>query len=285
MTEMDPAKNLPNQPQPAKRKKRSATLRLAGVVLGLLLCGLAVLWFIPSRKEPQIVWLTPAEAAQALSGGKPGPLQTVRQSAKSLLAWVRHFYRSPMAASYAVQFQFFSVSPEADVPGVFGPPASTNGNGQRAWLVSAVDFTTLKQKRKVANGVTLLFAPTISVTDGEEAQTILGTRVSIPPTGPIPTNSGVPAKPLLVPAGYAMDIRPQFVPGEEGLVRLPVIASLTEPVNVAGVTTSLKMDFFTAARALVPYGGALVIECPNRDATNPTNYLMIVAPGFPPTIW
>ncbi len=277
---MDSSQDSPTLTPRPTGKKRSAVWWLVGAVLSLLLFGLIVLFVTPTRTEPSLVWLTPAQAQQMTN---PGLLTRLTQSAKTWLTGLRRrFFRGPPAGRILLQFQIFSVSPEANLPALLGAPASTNADGRRAWMLSASDYTSKKQDPdfRHKHGLTGLFSPGVLTTDGQQARMNMGTSIPSGPPSSLTTGPKGPYRAPTIFTGTAIDVVPQSIPGVERLIRLQVTASSTEIGTVSATNVILKTNFFTASQALVNSGGALVIECPNSDAANPTNYLMIVAPGY-----
>ena len=273
---MDSSQDSPTPTPRPTGKKRSATRWVVATVLGLLLFGLIVLVVVPVRTEPTMVWLTPAQAQQI---SNPGMLTRVTQSAKIWFVGIwRRFFRSPATGWILLQIQVFTVSPQANLPALLGPPTSTNADGRKAWILAASDYAARKPNLKQANGLAGVFSPSVLTIDGQQARMMMGGTVPVGPPGQSPNKTGPPASPTVF-AGYSVDVVPQSIPGVARLVRLQVMASSTEIGTVTATNVILQTNFFTASRTLVPSGGALVIECPNADATNPTNCLIIVYPA------
>jgi hypothetical protein len=275
---MDSTQDSPNPTPCSAANTRCAALRLIAVTLCLLLLGLIALFLIPARTEPPIVWLTPAQVER---NQHPGALGKVVRSAQNWFARVRErLYRNQRVGSIQVQLRICSISPQADLSSLLGPPVSTNVDGQQAWLLSPADYATLKPNLRRTNGLTALGSPTAIIDDGRQAQMMIGNSIPTGPTNPLPPGPRGPSPAPSVFAGITIGVTPKSIPGVERLVRLPVTACSTEVVSATTSNVVLKTNFFIASRARVHSGGALVITCPNADAANPTNYLIIVAPGY-----
>lgn len=261
---------------PPQRKKRTAAW-LIGIVLCLSLVGLIALFAIPTRNEPLLVWLTPAQTEQIKH---PGMLTRIMQAAEDRFVTFRQRHLgSPTVKRTLLQFHVFEVSPHEHLTTLLGPPSATNADGRRAWLLSGSDYSLVKGDFRLEPWLTNAFSPAVLTADGQHAQMNMGTIV---PTGPpVPVGTPGPAAPPTIFVGNSIYVFPQSLPGPERLVRLTVIVSSTDFGGFTGTNVNLKTNFFTASRTLVPSGGALIIECPNGDVSNPTNYLLIAAPEIP----
>lgn len=62
-----------------------------------------------------------------------------------------------------------------------------------------------------------------------------------------------------------------------GSVKL-LLGAISTQLAGQSTTNGLKTNFSAACRVILPDAGALVMNCRNADASNPTNYWLIVSP-------
>ena len=279
VTDMDSNQDSPTLTPRPTGKKRSAVRWVFAGLLCLLALGLIVLFVAPAETEKQIVWLTPAQAQETHPAENGGPLARVRQSAKNLVVRMQHyFFENSPSRKILSHFQIFSISPLANLTALLGPPASTNVDGRQAWLLSPSDYVALIPNLEREKGFTELFSMGGEDANGQQGQMRIGSVIPVGLTNRLPPGQRRPLAAPVVFAGTAIDFVPKSVPGAQRLVRLQVTVSSTAAAGTATSNVVIRTNFFTASRTLVQSDGALVIECPNANSTNPTNFLLLVSP-------
>jgi len=237
-------------PSPTKplRKRWLIYTFAAIVVVG----AVAVVLMTPRRETgDKFVWMTSAQLAQTL---KPGMLTRIKYQ---ILRWPgpwRWFQSHKPVIQIDVQV--------LDIPNgrVLAPLAQvdscwTNHDNQVAWIVGTDELKNVNQALK---GPEVKGDMRLTVADGMQAA--------------IATGTAIPATSLF--CGTSAQLLSKI---DHGKFKLLVQATSTEPAPVHPlVTASMQTNLSIACRALVPNGGALIIEdCANRHSG--TNCCMIIS--------
>jgi len=240
---------------PAALRRRRALLRFLAVSISLLVI-LVILFLAFAPSDSQFAWLTPAQMAQATHAG---PLTQLKYKLIRLAGPLMRFYHShrPNILISSNILRISSPAPPADL----GPPFITNSGGMSAWILSPAELLSFRQALKTNTTMTMLSSPSIQTASGGSAQAMIGQSISFSPGGI--TNIGV-----------TLDTAPT---ASGDLVKMLLGASSTELAGQS-ITNGIKTNFSAACRVVLPDAGALVINCRNADATNPTNYWLIVSP-------
>jgi hypothetical protein len=240
---------------PAPRARRlKGFLRLLFLAI-LLLVAVAIVIISVSRTNSlqRMTWLTPAEMAQAKSGGR---IAVIKARFEWLIGPLRRFIHRGPKALLNVRTLIYTVSPSAAGKINPGTPASTNDNGMRAWILSPDSLSSFRQSLKAAPGVDMQSAPEVSTADGLRSVVTVGNFSII---------NGVS-----VPIGVNVDIIPRVSRGN-----LKILVSLTDTETNTTPPPFVRTNLDISCRASIPNGGALVIDAGNT-ATN--HYWVLLTP-------
>jgi hypothetical protein len=258
MLAMDsPPPTFETPPAAATPNRRCVVRRFLAVSVSLLVI-LVVLVLVFASPNPQFVWLTPAQMTQA---SHPGPLTQLKYKLIRLAGPLMRFYHSHRP-NISISSNILATSSPA-APASLGAPFITNAGGMNAWILSPAELASFRQALKTNSGVTMLSSPSMQTPSGVATRALVGQF--------IPLSPGVSAN-----IGITMDAT---ATAYSGSVKMLLGVNSTE-LSGASTTNGLtiKTNFSTACRVLLPDAGALVINCRNADATNPTNYWLIVTP-------
>jgi hypothetical protein len=250
---------LPSEtpPAPFARNRPRAVRHFLAVFASLVLVlVLFVLFLTLASPNPQFVWMTPAQMAQATH---PGPLTQLKYKLIRLAGpLMRYYHRN--RPNIVISSNIITIS-SPSAPAALGAPFITNAAGMSAWILSPAELLTFRQALKTNTSVTMLSSPRILTASGGMARAVIGQSITLSSGGA--TNVGITLDTVTT--------------ASSGSVKMLLGASSTE---LAGhfIANGLKTNFTAACRVLLPDAGALVINCRNADATNPTNYWLIVSP-------
>jgi hypothetical protein len=226
---------------PSGRKNRSPLLYLA---LGAILAFVLVIAFIlfTSSHRKKIVWMSPAEVAQAVKGGMLRRMKywVIRQTAPLLR------YYHPQHPSIIVDASVLKFSAQASGRNGLGVPISTNADGMRAWILSPTELKDLQTQFKTNDGITVMYRPRIQ------------------------TRDGMPA--ILSPGNLTLNLFPKVVSGS-----VKMILSVTSPTAFP-LTPAVQTNLISACAVLTPNGGALVLDAGKAMDTNGGSYWFILSP-------
>jgi hypothetical protein len=242
-------------PAAAAPNRRRALLRFLAVGVSLLVI-LVVLFLAFASPNEQFAWLTPAQMAQATHAG---PFTQLKYKLIRLAGPLMRFYHRNRPNILISSNILKTSSPAA--PADLGPPFITNSGGMSAWILLPAELTSLRQALKTNSAVTMLPSPRIQTASGGAAMAMVGQSITVSPGG-------------ITNIGITLDT---VVTASSGSVKMLLGASSTELAGQS-ITNGIKTNFSAACRVVLPDAGALVINCRNSDASNPTNYWLIVSP-------
>ena len=230
--------------------------------LFFLVCVLFVIVVIvclPPTQEPRFVWLTPAQAAQA---NRVGPLTSLKYKLMRMAGPLMRYYhghRPNIRISTSIM-----MSPATAGQPALGAPFVTNDRGMSAWILSSTNLNSFQQVLKANSKSEVAARMTIQMANGMHAS--IGYGVQHVPIAPgIFTNVG--------------DFINVVAKSSSSSINLMLDVSSTELAGVPGTNRpSIKTNFCTACRVVLPDASSLVINCGNADTNNSTNYWLIVSP-------
>ena len=231
-------------------RKRWRIRILAGVVV--IAAIMAVVMTSPRETPDEFVWMTPAQVAQSLT---PGRLTRLKYKVMRWPGPWRWFPRSKRVIR--IHMQVLAVT-NGVVP-AFAQVDScwTNRDNKVAWIAGPDDLKEVEQNLK-DSGAKTKGEMSLTVPDGMQASMASGT--AIPATSSF---SGTSAQLLAKIEHVKFNLLVEATSSEPA----PPHAILT-----AGVQTNLSI----ACRALVPNGGALIVEGAGNGVSG-TNYYMIIS--------
>jgi hypothetical protein len=238
-------------------KRRRALWRFLAVSVSLFAI-LVILFLAFVSSNPQFVWLTPAQIAQA---GRPGLLTRLKYQLIRLAGPLMRYYHSH-GPNIMITSSIIRMSPGTGPPAL-GAPVASDASGMSAWILSPAQLASLRQSLRTNPAAFLLLSPSILTSSGVQSRASVGQSVPLAPG--IYTNVGI-----------TLDATAK---ASSGSINLLLNASSTALSALPGSNgPSIKTNFSTACRVMLPDAGGLVISCKNADPANPTNYWVVVSP-------
>jgi len=256
---------FPPQPvSPPQRRRAPGALWLVAIPL-VLLAVFGV--FSPSTsKNATLIWLTPAEFAQAM--GEPPPtslrykLRILTGPIKQLLLRNSLVNREPIVR---VDSNVWLLSPDTADQLNLGLPTGANTTGKRVWILTSADFIAFRQRLNAVHKTSRLGKPVSLNVDRIKSQASMGSRITI---GDSSVDVGLEIK--FIPGGKYDSIN--LMAGVTDLQ----IASASSTSSLPNVNTNIAV----ALTALIPNSGALVIDGGKTRKSGKSNFLVVLSPVF-----
>jgi hypothetical protein len=257
----DPQPTLSGEPTPPPPRAASRGRRwllLGAAAIGILLL-IGVVWLSFSSPPSQsIALISPAEAARATA---PRPFAQLRYKIRQFIypVW-RHFQRRLQSVS--INTTFLALPPLSLEQTGLGPPATTNADGLRAWILTLADLDTVKERFKVMHGYEVLSSPSAYAANGYPVYMGVGhaTRIG--------TNS--------ITGNIYLNIIPTVRPGSLSLVITASDADyphLNSSNPQPGIT-----NFLAAFKATLPPQGAVILyDEVHTNAGGKLHWLLLTA--------
>jgi hypothetical protein len=245
-----------NVPGPAPARHGRVTV-LAGAAI-MLLFGLGLYFALRPVPANDLIWLTPAQFAQA---SHAGPWTRLKYRVKALLGPALKYVR-PSRPNIITRETMLALNAEAArLAEPQRPAMATNTAGISVWELSAAELKAVQQRLPTLPG----------------AQTLR--------TGAIVTASGGQARLMMLdaqspgarsaPAGLTCDASAKYSGG--AICLLLGLTSTEKAPAGAGQSQSLQTNFTFACRARLENAGALLIERRADGSSASTNYWFIVS--------
>jgi hypothetical protein len=245
------------KPAPASPQRRPLKLALAGIVVAGLVLLVIVLFLRITHAEPKLTWLTTAEWSRAT---RTGTFTRLKYKLMNLTAplWQRWMNRMTIN----IQSTLLTLSDEAAQQLLLPPPAATNADGLRAWILSPAELSAFKQLLKTNSGASIGSQARITTRDGSQAQVSVGDRLTAG------TNSAF--------AGLTVDLVPKVAAGS---IRLMVGVLSTGAADPASdPRTVVQTNFAAACRGWLPSAGGLLMEGGRAEKAAGTRQWFLIAP-------
>jgi hypothetical protein len=224
-----------------------------------ILILLGSLFIYLTSSQSQFTWLTPAQFAQA---NRPGALALLKYKLIKLGGPLMRYYHSHRP-NIKISITVATLSTASEQPGL-GAPFTTNTDGMSAWVLSPAALAALQQALKTNSAASFVSHMITHTGNGQQAGMRRGGQSILLASG------------TYAYTGNSVDV---VAKTSSTSIDLLLDASSTELSAVSTTNgPTVKTNFFAACRAILPDAGGLVINCRNADATNPTNYWLIVSP-------
>ena len=239
-------------PETGRIRVFKASWILTGAVF---LAALVCLTFTSTHKTPEkFVWLAPDQLAHSL---KPGILTQLKYK---VLRWPGPWrWFEGNKTRILVESTLLAVSSGNSLQVEHSILCQTNSEGARVWVVSSEELLPLKEQCKGSPAVEERSSMRLTTFDGGQGRIACGTSVAV---GSQALFSGLTA-----------DILPKLL---NDSCKLLLGVTSTEPLLSTNFAVRTNISF--SCRALVPNGGALVVDAGNSAPAAGTNYWLIISP-------
>ena len=253
---------LPPEPAPTLKRplnpRLKVTLKLTLVFLGILLLGIVLFFMLHVSPDRTLVWLTPAEFRQTT---RPGIFTRIKYDIINLTGpFLRGFFR--YRPQINIDSSLMAVSAAASEATDLGNPTATNTAGLRAWVLSPNDLQRFQRGLKTNPDAAVVSRPRISTANGIQAQLSVG--------------QSAPAGGKSIPVGLTIEIMPKVANGS--LKLLVRFVSTEKAASPRGDSAFIRTNLAVSCQALLPNGGALVVDGGSATPASGTNYWLIVSP-------
>jgi hypothetical protein len=229
---------------PTHARSRRRKLLLGGAALGILLVVLVAWLTFSSTPDQSIVLISPAEAARATT---PRPFAQLRYKIRQFIypVW-RHFQRR--LQSVIINGTVLALPPLTAEQTGLGPPAATNANGLRAWVVPAGELDTIKARLKAIPGCDADEPHSVYAANGFPASMSFHSKVQVHTGAPGPDMHIVVASSVL-----DLEVTPTVRPGS-----LSLVIGASDCI-FRYVPQTVVTNFEAAFKATLPPSGAVVL--------------------------
>jgi hypothetical protein len=252
----------PVRPSP----KRGLTLRFAFLMFGLFFFLLLLLLILSGISSRHFEWLSVNQSERMM---KPGPLARLKSKLQDTLDPVFRRFQTNRT-NISIELHGTTFSPSAAWQGRLGPPAYTNSDGVRCWILSSEQRIAFIQRLDAHD-----LSPTravMPITVTEEGRPVSTWTVSGSCVSSLLANGAG----TVTNTGATINMLAKL---SSNSVKLLLSAASTEVVWYSNkYPVIIKSNFVTACRVLVPDSGAVLIDCGRVLNPDQTNQWLMVSP-------
>jgi hypothetical protein len=220
--------------------------RLRRIVFVIIFLILGTLLFLSlSSSRSKLEWLTPGQLAQTT---RPGKFALLKRKFFTLTAPLWSWYH-PHHSQVAIDSILLRTSLPSAIETNLGAPISTNSDGMRVWIVSAIDFAPLKKQLPTSPGTDAFLRRPMQAPDG----------MAVNALGPITED----------PRWY-FTVRPEISSSNVKLDLGVSIKSAPKPTADSPPPVGLHV--------VVPNGGAIVIDYGRKNDFNGRSHWVFMSP-------
>ncbi len=244
-------------PESPRDQKRKGPFVLVLAVLGILMLGTFSFFIFKASPDGRVVWLTPAEFRRST---QPDVLKRLKYKIIDLTGpLLRGFIR--VRPQIDLDSSLMTLSTAASEATGLGPPAATNSDGVRSWILARDDLQSFQKRLESIPGAAVVSRPRISTANGVQSQLFVG-------ESSLAGNKSIPV-------GLTVDIIPRVANGSiKLLVSVISTETVTSPKNSSSV---IRTNLALLCQALIPNGGGLVVDGGSAKGSG-TNYWLIISP-------
>jgi len=216
-----------------------------GAVIGVVLTS-------PRKTPDRLVWMTPGKLAQTL---RPGKLTLLKFR---ILRWPGPWrWYVARKRTLKIESQLYTTPNESPLRIEHFTLCSTNAEGLRAWIIPPEEMLALAIECKMSPGVQALGGAAVTTFEGGQARVSSGSN-------PAGVNGF---------CGIMLDILPEI---ERGSIKLLLGVTATDWIaSPSGTTVGVETNISASCRAMIPNGGALLLQGANRGSG--TNHWMVIS--------
>jgi hypothetical protein len=242
-----------------KPKRRRWLLRLCVAAL-LLISAIVLLCVLTGSDDNNTVWYTESEFAKAV---KPGALTKFKNTVSNW-RWVKPVLNRFQKPDTQIHFRTDLVNLQSERADnlALGIPISTNSGGIHLWVLSSEQHEQLAYKIKFLHFITNA-AQSIITADGMAFEATANELI----LQPVADKSFMPR--------LVVDCLPKTF---HDAIRLTLCANTASISNAPTGSVPNKTGFVVACQALIPDGGAAVLDVHRASQTNDSAAFLIITP-------